>query len=67
MSLYVRCGGVRRPSLRVLATLRLDTGMGGQAIEDTLLFGAKVLSTPGFLSGKNISHVEKKVADFFHD
>ena len=26
MSLYVRCRGVRRPSLRVLATLRLDTG-----------------------------------------
>ena len=26
VSLYVRCRGMRRPSLRVLATLRLDTG-----------------------------------------
>ena len=45
------------------ATLRLDTGMGGQAIKDTLLFGAKVLSTPGFLSGKNISHVENNMVE----
>ena len=37
--------------------------MGGQAIEDTLLFGAKVLSTPGFLSGKNISHVENNMVE----
>ena len=45
------------------ATLRLDTGMGGQAIDDTLLFGAKVLCTPGFLTPKNVSDVQNNVVD----
>ena len=45
------------------ATLRLDTGMGGQAIDDTLLFGAKVLCTPGFLSPKNVSDVQNNAVE----
>ena len=32
--------------------------MDEQSNEDTLLFGAKVLSTPGFLSNKNVSQIE---------
>ena len=30
---------------------------------DTLLFGAKVLSSPGFLSPKNVTDVENNLAD----
>ena len=30
------------------AGVRLDLGLGGQAVSDTLTFGAKVLSSPGF-------------------
>ena len=37
----------------VAAALRLDLGVGGHKVADTLLFGAKVLSSPGFLSPKN--------------
>ena len=34
------------------ARVRLDSGMGGQSISDSLLFGAKVLSCPGALHKK---------------
>ena len=40
------------------ATLNLDLGMAGHSMNDTLLFGAKVLSTSGFLKPKNISDIE---------
>ena len=40
------------------ATTRLELGLGGQSVSDTLLFGAKVLSIPGVLSDKNISDIE---------
>ena len=40
------------------AILRLELGLGAQSPEDTLLFGTKVLSSPGFLSTKNINDVE---------
>ena len=43
------------------ATLRLELGLGGHSVEDTLLFGTKVLSLPGSLSRKNISDVENNV------
>ena len=43
------------------AGVRLDLGFGGQAVSDTLTFGAKVLSSPGFLSNRNISDVENGV------
>lgn len=40
------------------AELRLSLGLGGHSVMDTQLFGAKVLSLPGFLTKKNISDVE---------
>ena len=45
------------------AALRLEYGMGGQSIEDTLLFGGKVLSLPlpGFLTRKNVSDIQNNV------
>ena len=43
--------------------MRLELGLGGQSMEDTLLFGTKVLSLPGSLSRKNISDVENNVVD----
>ena len=45
------------------ATLRLDLGLAGHRLSDTLLFGAKVLSTPGFLKPKNIADVENNRVD----
>ena len=45
------------------ATLRLELGLGGHSMEDTILFGTKVLSLPGSLSRKNISDVENNVVD----
>ena len=42
---------------------RLDLGLGGQSVNDSLTFGAKVLSSPGFLSAKNISDVENGVVE----
>ena len=45
------------------ASLRLELGLGGHTAADTLLFGAKVLSCPGFLSRKNVSEVENNVVD----
>ena len=43
------------------AEMRLNLGLGGHSVIDTRLFGAKVLSLPGFLSKKNISDVENNV------
>ena len=43
------------------ATLRLDLGLGGNSVEDSILFGTKVLSLSGALSKKNISDVENNV------
>ena len=40
------------------AVARLDLGLGGQSLKDSLLFGAKVLSLPRALSSKNISDIE---------
>ena len=40
------------------AEVRLDLGLGGHSIADSLLFGARVLSIPGVLSNKNIKDVE---------
>ena len=45
------------------ASLRLDVGLGGQSVADSLLFGAKVLSCPGFLTTKNISDIENNVVE----
>ena len=45
------------------ALLRLDVGLGGQSVTDSLLFGAKVLSCPGFLTPRNISDVENNVVE----
>lgn len=35
-----------------------DVGLGAQSLRDTLLFGATVMSSQGFLSQKNISDIE---------
>ena len=43
------------------ARTRLELGLKGNALSDTLLFGAKVLSTPGVLTQKNISDVENNI------
>ena len=43
------------------AIQRLDLGLGGHSIADTLLFGAKVMSCPGALSKKNITDVENNL------
>ena len=40
------------------ATLNLDLGMTGHSMSDTLLFGAKVLSTSGILKPKHVSDIE---------
>ena len=45
------------------ATLRLDLGLGGFSSKDTLLFGAKVLSSPGFLTPKNITDIEHNMVE----
>ena len=45
------------------ATLRLELGLGGHSINDTLLFGARVLNLPGFLSRKNTSDIENNVVN----
>ena len=45
------------------ASLRLEVGLGGQSVADSLLFGAKVLSCPGFLTPKNISDIENNVVE----
>ena len=43
------------------AAMRLDLGLGGNSVIDTRLFGAKVLSLPGFLSKKNVADIENNV------
>ena len=43
------------------AAMRLDLGLGGHSVIDTRLFGAKVLSLPGFLSKKNVADIENNV------
>ena len=43
------------------AVVNLGLGLGGQSSQDTLLFGAKVLSSPGFLTKKNISDINNNV------
>ena len=45
------------------AKLRLGLGLGGHTTADSIVFGAKVLSCPGFLSNKNISDIENNVVD----
>ena len=45
------------------AEVRLDLGLGGQSITDTILFGARVLSTPGVLSAKNIKDIENNFVE----
>ena len=45
------------------ATTRLELGLGGHTLSDTLLFGAKVLSTPGVLTPKNIVDIENNIVD----
>ena len=45
------------------AELRLELGLGGHSVSDTLLFGAKVLSLPGFLTRKNITEIENNVVN----
>ena len=54
--------GPRSFSDRLNAAIqRLDLGLGGHTMEDTLLFGAKVMSCPGTLSKKNITDVENNL------
>ena len=36
------------------AKVRLDLGLGGQPISDTLLLGARVMSTPEVSTAKNV-------------
>lgn len=43
------------------AIQRLDLGLGGHSVEDTLLFGSRVLSCPGFLSKKNTTDIENNL------
>ena len=43
------------------AIQRLDLGLGGHSTDDTLLFGSKVLSCPGFLSKKNTTEIENNL------
>ena len=46
-----------------MARTRLELGLGGHTLSDTILFGAKVLSTPGVLTPRNISDVERNIVD----
>ena len=45
------------------AKLRLELGLGAQSHADTLLFGSKVLRSPGFLSPKHIRHGENNYVE----
>ena len=47
----------------IMATTRLELGLGGHTLSDTLLFGVKVLSTPGVLTPKNIIDIENNIVD----
>ena len=42
---------------------RLDMGLGGNSVADTLLFGTDVLSCHGSLSPKNIREVENNLVE----
>ena len=41
------------------AEVRFDLGMAVHQANDTLVFGQKVMSAPGFLSGKSITDIQK--------
>ena len=43
------------------AILQLDLGLGGHSMQDTLLFGAKVLSCPGSITKKNTTDIENNL------
>ena len=45
------------------AILRLELGVGGNSVADSVLFGAKALSIPGLLSPKNLSDIENNIVD----
>ena len=45
------------------ATVRLGLGLGGHIVEDSLVFGARVLSCPGFLTNKNISDIQNNIVE----
>ena len=40
------------------ANVRVDLGLAGQEAGDTLVFGQKVMSAPGFLSAKNVTDIQ---------
>ena len=40
------------------AKVRVDLGLAGQQTGDTLLFGQRVMSAPGFLSAKNVTEIQ---------
>ena len=40
------------------AKFRVDLGLAGQEANDTLVFGQKVMSAPGFLSAKNVTDIQ---------
>ena len=42
---------------------RLELGLGGISVNEALMFGAKVLSLPGFLTDKNIAEIENNIVD----
>ena len=45
------------------ATVKLGLGLGGHTVEDSLVFGARVLSCPGFLTNKNISDIQNNIVE----
>ena len=45
------------------AILSLELGLAGHAVEDTLLFGAKVLSIPGSLKPAQVVDIENNITD----
>ena len=45
------------------AKVWLELGLGGQSVTDTLTFRAKVLSSPGFITPKNISDVKNGIVE----
>ena len=45
------------------ATVRLGLGLGGHTVDDSLIFGARVLSCPGFLTNKNISDIQNNIVE----
>ena len=54
--------GTRSFSDRLNAAIqRLDLGLGGHTMDDTLLFGSRVLSCPGFLTKKNTTEIENNL------